>query len=231
MNEQHPDRNFPKHFFWGASTAAHEVEGGLYNQWSVWELEHAKELAQTAHQRLSYLPRWQDIKDQAEEPENYVSGKGVEHYTRYEEDFTVAKGLNLNAFRFTIEWSRIEPEEGVWNEEAIAHYKQYIATLRKKKLEPFLNIWHWTVPVWFAEKGGFKHGDNLKYFKRFVEKVSEELIDDVEYVLVLNEPNVYTSFGYLTGEWVPQQKSVLAFMQVYWNLTRAHRQAYKVLKA
>lgn len=231
MNEKHPDRNFPKHFFWGGSTAAHQVEGGNVNQWSEWELAHAKELAQTAHQRLSWLPNWNDIKDQAEEPENYVSGRAVDHYNRYKEDFAIARKLNMNAFRFTIEWSRIEPEEGVWNESAIKHYQTYIAELRRQKLEPFLNIWHWTVPVWFADKGGFEKPENVDYFIRFVEKVAETLVDDVEYVLVLNEPNVYASFSYLTGEWTPEVKSPLRFIKVYWNLTRAHRRAYDVLKA
>ncbi len=222
---------FPKHFFWGGSTAAHQVEGNTYNQWTTWELQHAKELSQTAHQRLSWLPDWHSIKEQAEDPENYISGKGVDHYRRYKEDFAIAKGLNLNAFRFTLEWSRIEPEEGVWNAEAINHYKRYIRELRTQKLEPFLNIWHWTVPVWFAEKGGFEKRENIQYFTQFVQKISQELIDDVEYVLVLNEPNVYTSFSYLTGEWVPQVKSPLRFIKVYWNLTRAQREAYRLLKA
>lgn len=222
---------FPKDFFWGGSTASHQVEGGTHNQWSVWELQHAKELAQTAHQRLSWIPSWQDIKDQAEDPENYVSGKGVDHYNRYEEDFAIAAGLNLNAFRFGIEWSRIEPEEGQWNQAEIDHYKQYIAFMRKQGLEPFLNIWHWTMPVWFTEKGGFEKRSNLEYFDRFVQKIADELIDDVVYVLTINEPNVYASFGYLTGEWVPEEKSPLKFLNVYWNLARAHRRAYKILKA
>lgn len=231
MNEDHPDRNFPKHFFWGASTAAHQVEGGMYNQWAVWELEHAKEYAQTAHQRLSWLPNWQQVKDQAEEPDNYVSGPGIDHYNRYKEDFALAQSLNLNAFRFTIEWSRIEPEEGVWNEDAIKHYKQYIKELRARKLEPFLNIWHWTEPIWFAEKGGFEKSENLTYWMRFVEKVADELIDDIEYAITINEPNVTSTFGYLIGTHPPGKKSKLTFMIVYWNMVKAHRYAYDILKA
>src|SRR3990167_4387744 len=105
MNENSNDEIFPKHFFWGASTASHQVEGGTVNQWTVWELAHAKEFAQTAHQRLNWLPNWKDVKDQAEEPDNYVSGRGVEHYKRYKEDFDIVEKLNLNAFRFGIEWS------------------------------------------------------------------------------------------------------------------------------
>lgn len=222
---------FPKDFFWGASTASHQVEGGNHNQWSVWELENAQQLAKTASERLSWVPAWSQIKDQAEDPENYVSGKGVDHYNRYKEDFAIAKSLNLNSFRFGIEWSRIEPEEGQWDKEAIAYYKNYIKEMKSVGLEPFLNIWHWTLPVWFAEKGGFKYRKNVRYFDRFVQKVADELLDDVTYILTLNEPNVYASFGYLTGEWVPEEKSPVSFMRVYWNLVRAHRRAYKIIKA
>ena len=113
---------FPKGFFWGASTASHQVEGGTVNQWSEWELSHAQELAKTSHERIAYtLPDWPDIKKYAEKPENYVSGKGVDHYNRYEEDFDIAKKLNLNAFRFGVEWSRLEPSEGEWNLDEIEH--------------------------------------------------------------------------------------------------------------
>lgn len=231
MKEDHNTEIFPKHFFWGASTAGHQVEGGNSNQWTVWEQHNAKELAQTAHQRLGWLPSWQQVKAQAESPDNYISGAGVAHYERYEEDFDIAAQLNLNAFRFGIEWSRIEPREGEWDEAEITHYREYIASLRKRGIEPFANIWHWTFPVWFAEAGGFAKRQNLRYFKRFIEKIAEELVDDLGYIITLNEPNVYASFGYLSGEWVPNQRNPLTFLRVYRNLYKAHRIAYRVLKA
>jgi len=230
MKDEKNEDIFPKHFFWGASTAAHQVEGGNHNQWSVWELAHASELAQSAHRRLSWMPNWEEIKDQAEEPENYVSGTGVEHYARYKQDIALLSELNLNAFRFGVEWSRIEPSPGKWNQEAIEHYKLYFAELRARKIEPFLNLWHWTSPVWFEEKGGFEKRENVKYFERFVKKVAEELLDDVAYVITLNEPNNYASISYLLGRWPPQKKNPLLFFRVYWNLMCAHRAAYSILK-
>ncbi len=231
MNENNNDKLFPKHFFWGASIASHQVEGNLENQWSVWELAHAKELAQTSHQRLSWLPKWHDVKNRAEDPNNYVSGTGIQHFQRYKEDFDLIGKLNLNSFRFGIEWSRLEPNEGEWNEDAVAHYRNYIKELRSRHIEPFLNIWHWTMPTWFADKGGFKKKANIVYFERFVQKVAEEFVDDINYVITLNEPNVYASFGYITNEWPPQEKSWLSFLRVYWNLTRAHKRAYRILKS
>ncbi len=216
---------------WGASTASHQVEGGLENDWTVWELANAAELAKTANKRLQWIQGWDRFKNRAANPANYISGRGVDHYKRYKEDFSLLKDMNLNAFRFGIEWARMEPKEGEWNLEAIEHYRTYIAQLKLKGITPMLNIWHWTMPTWFAEKGGFEKRQNLQYFDRFVQKIADELIGQVTYVITLNEPNVYTSFGYLTGEWPPQQKNWLKFMKVYWNLTRAHRRAYAILKA
>ena len=229
MDRRHT--NFPKHFFWGGSTAAHQVEGGLHNQWTVWELANAKEYAQTAHRHLTYLANWDDIRAQAEEPNNYISGRGVEHYKRFKKDFEIASSLNLNAFRFTIEWSRLEPEECKWDQKEIEHYKSYIKELRRNKLEPFLSLWHWSLPVWFFEKGGFEKKENLVYFDRFVKKIAEELIDDIEYVITLNEPNVDASYSYLVGLHPPGQKSLFKFIKVYWHLSKVHKSTYNILKS
>ncbi len=230
MNENNSNNAFPKNFFWGASTASHQVEGGTINQWSEWELANAKEFAHLAHTKLSWLNNWDEVKPFAENPENYISGRGVDHFRRYQEDFDIVKSLNMNAFRFGVEWSRLEPEEGVWDKEAIAHYKTYIKELRKRGIEPFLNIWHWTVPTWFANKGGFKRRSNLVYFERFVQMIADELCDDLMYIITLNEPNVYASFSYVTGDWPPEEKSWHSALRVYVNLVSAHKRAYKILK-
>jgi beta-glucosidase len=221
---------FPDGFLWGASTASHQVEGGTINQWSEWELGHAAELAKTAEARLGKLPIWPEIKNQATDPNNYVSGAGVDHYRRYEEDFDLARGMGLNAFRFGIEWSRIEPEAGKWDEAEVEHYRHYISAMKDRGLEPFLNIWHWTMPTWFTEAGGFAKRSNLKHFDRLVDKLGAEYGHDLRYVLTLNEPNVYASHSYAIGEWVPEEHNPLKFCLVYWNLVKAHRRAYRILK-
>jgi beta-glucosidase len=227
-----PKRLFPKDFLWGASTASHQVEGNTHNQWTVWELENAARLAKTAKQRLDWVPKWNEIKTQACDPENYISGKGIEHYSRYKEDFRIAKSLNHNAFRFGIEWSRVEPENGAWDAAGWQHYREYIQELLDLGLEPVLNLWHWTMPTWFTDMGAFEKRKNIKYFERFVSKVVKELqIDKLKIIITLNEPNVYSSFGYATGEWPPNKKNYWTFLKVYYNLTLAHKAAYKVLKA
>jgi beta-glucosidase len=225
------EKLFPKDFLWGASTASHQVEGGSINQWTVWELANAKQLAKTAKRRLDWVPKWDDIKSQAENPQNYISGKGVEHYSRYKQDFKLAKSLNLNSFRFGIEWSRLEPENGAWNIEAWRHYREYIDELLKLDIEPIMNIWHWTMPTWFTDLGGFEQKRNIKYFERFTQKICQELqVEKLKFVITLNEPNVYSSFGYITGEWPPNVKNFARFSRVYYNLTKAHKATYKILK-
>jgi len=221
---------FPDDFLWGASTAGHQVEGGNYDQWTVWELAHANDLAKTAEKRLGWMPDWDKHKKAANDPENYVSGKGVDHYHRYKEDFDIVKQLNLNAFRFSIEWSRLEPEEGAWDRAAIDHYHNYIAELKKRGIEPVLNLWHWTSPVWFEEQGGFTKSSNIGYFLKFVTKIAEEFKDEVRYILTINEPNVYAANGYLIGEWPPQKRAPIKAFKVFWNLKKTHKYSYRILK-
>lgn len=224
------NNQFPKNFLWGASTASHQVEGGNHNQWSVWELEVAKKQAKTAEKRVGWVPVWSDVKAQAENPDNYISGRGVDHFKKYKEDFAIIKKLNLTSFRFGVEWSRLEPKEGQWDAKAFEYYKNYIKELNKQGIEPMMNIWHWTLPVWFAEKGGFKRGENLKYWDRFIKKVASEFAPLVDNVITLNEPNVYASHSYVMGWWPPQGKNWLSASIVIWNLVRAHKRAYKILK-
>ncbi len=222
---------FNKNFYWGASTASHQVEGNTHNQWTEWELSVATQQAKKSKNTLKDLPIWDQIKSEAQDPKNYISGKGVDHYNQYELDISILKKLNLNSFRFGLEWSRVEPEEGVWDKAEWDHYKKYIQNLLDNNIEPFLNIWHWTLPVWFANKGGFSNRKNITYVNRFVSKVCEELqIDKLKYVITLNEPNVYASFGYLTGEWPPQIKNPFIAAVTYINLVKIHKNMYRILK-
>lgn len=224
--------SYPEDFLWGASTAGHQVEGGNYDQWTVWELDNAAEMAKTAPDRLRWLPKWLKFKAEAETPENYVSGKGIDHLHRYKEDFTFLKKMGLNAFRFGIEWSRVEPDRGVWDKKAFDHYHNYIDALKSEGIEPVLNLWHWTHPVWFDELGGFSKRSNVRMFERFVEKVAEEFGQDIRYVITINEPNIYISYPELNGNVPvpPQQPRWKRLLTLFW-LVRAHKRAYAILKA
>ena len=221
---------FPSHFLWGASSAAHQVEGGNHNQWTVWELENAKVLAQKARYQAKYLPKWEEVKKEATDPANYVSGAATDHYNRYEEDFAIIKKLHLNAWRFSIEWSRIEPDEGAWDAEAIDHYRRYLQRLKQLGVEPIVTLWHWTVPVWFEQKGGFTKRKNVAYFVRFAEKVLSELGRDFRYIITINEPETYVSHSFYLADWPPQERSARRMLWTLLNLLNAHKKIYKLAK-
>ncbi len=222
---------FPKKFLWGASIAAHQVEGNTHNQWSVWELDHAKTLAAQAEYHYGDLPRWSNIKQQATNPDNYVSGASTRHYELYERDFDIAAKMNMNALRFSIEWSRIEPHEGAWDVEAITHYKTYVTQLKKRGLEPVVTLFHFTLPVWFTDMGGFEKKSNVKYFVRFAEKIVSELGANVKTIITINEPEVYATESYYHGNWPPSVRSKRQWLRVVNNLARAHNEAAQAIHA
>lgn len=216
---------FPKRFLWGAATAAHQVEGGNHNQWTVWELENAKAKAAQAQYIYDHYDSWPNIAKDAKRPDNYVSGAATDHYRRYEEDFDLLSEMNMNAYRFSVEWSRIEPEEDVWDAEAVNHYKNQLASLKRRGIEPIVTLFHFTLPIWFADKGGFEKRSNVKYFTRFAKKVVAELGNSVRLIITINEPEVYALESYYMQDWPPATQSRLRLLWVYSNLAYAHRQA------
>lgn len=220
--QKKPILAFPKKFLWGAATSAHQVEGGTHNQWTVWELENAKSKAAQAKFHFEDLESWSRIEKEASDPQNYVSEDSVDHYNRYEEDFDLLEKMNMNAFRFSIEWSRVEPEEGAWNVEAVEHYKKYAASLKKRGIEPVVTLFHFTLPVWFVNRGGFEKRSNTQYFVRFAEKMVRELGTSVRLVITLNEPEVYAHESYFGGNWPPNVTSKWKFWRVMNNLAYTH---------
>lgn len=222
---------FSKHFLWGAATAAHQVEGNNHNQWSVWELENAKTLAAQASYHYEDVPAWPRVGKDAKQPGNYVSGKLADHYGRYTEDFDLLKSMNMNAYRFSVEWSRIEPKEGAWDAQAINHYKKYLSELRNRNIEPIVTLFHFTLPVWFSDLGGFERRANVKYFVRFAEKIMRELGAGVRFIVTINEPEVYAYQSYIAQEWPPARSSSWRkFLAVTNNLAYAHKLTARTLR-
>jgi beta-glucosidase len=194
---------FPDKFYWGTATSSYQVEGGIQNDWS----------------RLSG--------GQATAGKNYDAGLACDHYNRFEEDFDLARSMNNNAHRFSIEWARIEPEEGKFDQNEIEHYRKIILALKQRGLEPFVTLYHWTLPVWFAEKGGWLNPEAPKYFEEFVGKIVLEYKDLVKFWITLNEPNIYTLESFLQGVWPPFRKNYCTMNKVLKQLALAHRLAYK----
>jgi beta-glucosidase len=230
LNQVQDDRDsvmkklqFPENFLWGAATSSHQVEGGTNNQWSEWEKKNAERLAGEA--RKKWQPWQQEQFPEMFQKENYISGQACDHYNRFEQDFDIAKELGHNAHRFSIEWSRIEPEEGKFDEKEIEHYRNVLLALRAREIEPFVTLWHWTEPVWFNESGGWNNKKSPEYFARFVEKVVVEYKDLVKFWVVVNEPNVSMGFGYFLGTQPPAKKGAVNFLGGYRNLFSAFEKA------
>jgi len=227
--QKKPHLSYPKKFLWGASVSAHQVEGGQKNQWSQWEDDQAKTLAAQAPYQWGDIENWNDIKAQATQSSNYLSGRAVDHYNQFELDFDIIKKLNMNAFRFSIEWSKLEPEEGTWSAEAVAYYKAYIDALRQRGIEPIVTLFHFTLPIWFAEAGGFTKRKNVEYFVRYAERIVEELGASVKYIITINEPEVYANESYRAGNWPPNRTSKRDFYNIMLNLARAHNKTADAL--
>lgn len=198
---------FPKNFLWGSATASYQVEGGIYNN----------DWAQAAD-TTGKVPH---------------AGESTDHYNRYKADFDLAKSLGHNAHRISIEWSRIEPEEGKFNLAEIEHYKKVIRALKARGLTPLVTLWHFTSPIWFNDKGGFYQKDAPKIFARYcafvVSALRNEIADDV-FVATMNEPIVWSQNAWFSGNWPPFKKTVWAFLRVVKNLMRSHNAAYDEIK-
>lgn len=209
---------FPANFLWGTSTSAHQVEGGNFNDWTEWE----KSESRIKNLELSSLIKKYGL-------ENYISGRACDHYHLYEQDFDLARELGHNAHRFSIEWSRIEPEQGKFNQKEIEHYRKVLLALRERDLEPFVTLWHWTNPLWLFKKGGWANKQVVNYFERYTKIIVQELGDLIGFWVTLNEPMVHMSHGYLKGNFPPGQKSIFQTRKVFNNLIKAHQAAYQVI--
>lgn len=198
---------FPKGFFWGSGTSAIQVEGD--NNWSDW----------------AYYEKKKPFIKSGE-----IMGKEADHYNKYEEDFKIAKKLNLNAHRFTIEWSRIEKEPGIYDENETEHYKKVINKLKSLGIEPFPTLHHFSNPAWFTKNGGWAQKEAPEIFAKFVEFVVNRLGNDVNYWLTINEPNTYIGLGCLTKTFPPLKINPLYAYKAAKNFIKAHELSCSIIK-
>lgn len=205
MNPSPASAQFPSGFLWGAATSSHQVEGGnRMNDWWDWELA-----------------------GKTEEP----SGKACDAFVRYEEDFDIARSLHHNAHRFSIEWSRIEPEEGKWDEDALAHYAQLVRALRARGLEPVVTLHHFTNPRWLAAQGDWDNPATVAKFVRYAAKTVEALGSLVKYWITINEPMVFIYHGYVAKVWPPGKGSQDSAFRATRHMAQAHCLSYEAIHA
>ncbi len=192
-------RRLPEGFLLGCATAAHQVEGGIDNDWSRWVAAH---------------------------PEA-VNGGGdasiaIDQYHRYREDLEQLGSMHHNAHRFSVEWARIEPERGRFDRDALAHYEDVARTCRRNGMEPVVTLQHFTIPVWLAEAGGFAAPEAPVRFARYAAACAEALGDTATWWVTVNEPTVVAVLGHLEGQWPPGERSLRRTLAALRGLLRMH---------
>jgi len=192
---------FPKGFLWGSATSAHQVEGNnTLNDWYRWE-EAGK------------------IKN------GERSGLACDHYNHFREDIDLLVSLSQNAYRFSIEWSRIEPRPGEINRAELEHYRKVLEYLRARGVKSFVTLHHFTSPLWFDWEGAM----SVEYFARFSELIAKELGHLVDFWCTVNEPNILAKHGYLEGDFPPGRRDVGSFFRVLNNLIHGHNASYNAI--
>ena len=199
--------DFPRDFLWGASTAAHQVEGGNTNS-NWWAFEHA-----------------------AGSPVAEPSGDAIDHWHRYDQDFALLASLGQNAHRFSLEWARIEPADGEFSQAALDHYKRVLESLHRHGLTPFATLYHFSLPQWLAARGGWLAPEALDLFGRYVGRVASELGDLVPYFGTVNEPQIVAAMGYLAGSHAPGERDMEKGRQVNLILAAAHHAAVAAVRS
>ena len=197
---------FPAGFRWGVATAAHQYEGGnVNNNWYAWE-------------RAGHIVTGD------------TCGLACDWWDHAERDFDFAQQLGLNALRLSVEWSRIEPRPGEWNAPALERYRRMLSGLRERGIEPLVTLHHFTNPLWLEERGAFLDPATVDLFVRYVTRAVEALGDLCDFWCTINEPNIYSAFGYQLGNWPPGRTGdIRAAARVQANMARAHAAAYRAI--
>ncbi len=197
--------NLKKGLLLGSATAATQIEGGdENNNWARFAAEGK-------------------IKDGS------TPVTAADHYNRFREDIDLMAEMGLSIYRFGIEWSRIEPRQGEYSSEVIAHYREEIEYMISKGIKPLLTIHHFTNPLWFEDMGAFENRNSPEIFLSFVKKVVASFGDIVSEYITINEPNVYATNSLLWGYWPPEKKSAGALMKAFSNMTAAHVLSYRYI--
>jgi beta-glucosidase len=196
-------REFPQNFLWGSASSSYQTEGGnIHSDWFHWEKKR---------------------------PALEICGQTTQHYERWQEDFAFLTELNQNAFRLSLEWSRLEPSPSRLDTTALEHYRAMLNLLKARGITIFLTLHHFTNPQWFAERGGWLKRGNIDSFLNFVNFVVDEFHDLVDFWFIFNEPTMYAALSYYDGMFPPGIQSYFSFREVLRNLILAHKRAYRQL--
>ncbi|MBX7221716.1 MAG: glycoside hydrolase family 1 protein [Blastocatellia bacterium] len=201
-----PELEFPPGFLWGTSTSSHQVEGwNRQNDW--WAFEQKKGNIRDGTKSLA----------------------ACDHFNRFAEDFDLAHSLHQNAHRLSLEWSRLEPREGHWDDAAFDHYRQVLEALHQRGMTPLVTLHHFTNPTWLTRHQGWETTRVVEAFSRYTERCVEAFGDLVEYWCTINEPMIYVVMGYFLKQWPPAVIRPDLGFRVAANMLRAHACAYEII--
>jgi beta-glucosidase len=198
---------FPEGFVWGVAAAAHQIEGGNWNN-DWWMFEHRPDTP-------------------CVEP----SGDCTDSYHRYRDDIALVRDHGFGSYRFSIEWSRIEPEDGEFSIAALDYYRRVLAECHEQGVQPVVTFHHFSNPRWIAALGGWEAPEVVDRFTRYCGRTVAHIGDLISIGCTINEPNIVAQMGYMGGAFPPGKRRDLdAYKAVNDNFVRAHRAAYDELK-
>jgi beta-glucosidase len=197
---------FPNGFLWGAATAAHQIEGNnVRNDW--WRAEEA-----------GVLP--------------HRSGDACDSWNRWADDIRLLQEMGLNSYRFSVEWARIEPDPGRFDQTALDAYRRMLAAMHAAGIEPLVTLHHFTNPVWLADRGGWASSEVVPRFAAYADRVSRSLGDLVRWWVTINEPSILGLKSYIEGSWPPFRPwDPRGYLRLLRYSARAHVAGRQALKA
>ena len=201
------DLKFPDRFLFGTAVASYQVEGGIYNNdWTIWENKKNSICVEPCNEACN-------------------------HYELIDEDIKLLKTLGIKAFRFSIEWSRIEPLQGTFNDDEINHYVDKANKLISNDITPIITFHHFTTPEWLYNKGSWLNAKSDDYFNNYVAKLMQKLPKEIVYFNTINEPGIFAFFGYFsTNKFPPGIANETKFINASENIMSAHKKALKTIK-
>jgi len=203
-------RVFPDDFLWGAAAASAQIEGGWKEDGrtpSIWDMAPKGKIknGDTCH-------------------------TACDHYHRYKEDVALMKEMGLKSYRFSVSWSRVIPEKGKVNPEGLQFYVNLVKELKAANIEPLCTLYHWDMPMWVYEEGGWEKDAIIKNYCDFVKVMVEALSDDVTYWMTFNEPQCFIMMGYIMGTHAPFKRKFLTFRGIVRRMLLAHGEGVKVIR-
>jgi beta-glucosidase len=206
--------SFPSNFFWGAATAAYQIEGAWKEDGkgeSIWD-------------RFSHTPG--KIKN------GDTGDVACDSYHRWREDIALLRAMNLTSYRFSISWPRIQPNgAGAANSKGVAYYSRLVDALLEARIRPFVTLYHWDLPQALEDSGGWPNRDTASHYADYVDLVARALGDRVSDWMLFNEPLAFAFNGYLDGTHAPGHKSLIDFLRASHTVNLAQGAGFHALKA